>query len=150
MKAFLFAVAGLGLGCGGQTKHVADEGDTGGGAVTCNGAPEVDHDEYRGTQNGSVAVPIEANVVPDPTEGCEHITLIGVWLHYKNADRVDYMSIEMDSIGGSQYITSIPAPDITSSKIHYYFQAVAPKQETIEPSGADENPQKAYSFDVQF
>jgi len=149
MKTFLFAVAGLGLGCGNQTKAVGEDSDTGGSIMECAGAPEVDHDEYRDTQNGNVAVPIEAVVTADPTEGCEHITLIGVWLHYKNDDEIDYRSLEMDSIGGNDYLTSIPAPDITSAAIQYYFQAVGPKKETIEPTGADEKPLKAYCFAVQ-
>ena len=90
MNKNLFALALL-AACGGKTDYVGgdDDGDDT-GAVVCDGMPKVDHDEFRDAQQGGVAVLIEADVVADPTEGCEGESLVGVWLYYKTATDSDY------------------------------------------------------------
>ena len=108
--------------------------------------PKVDHDEFRDAQQGGVAVLIEADVVADPTEGCEDESLVGVWLYYKTATDNDYRTPMLSSQDGLTYSGSIAGPEVSTGSMHYYFKAVGDGGDTIDED-ADTN-FEAYSFGV--
>ena len=136
--------------CGGKTDYVGggdEDGDT--GEIVCDGMPKVSHDEFHDAQQGGVAVLLEAEVVADPTEGCEDESLVGVWLYYKTATDSDYRTpIQLTAQDGLNFSGSIAGPEVSTGSMHYYFMAVGERGDTIDPEDADTNFNKAYSFGV--
>lgn|GEM_PF-4998072 len=149
MTKTLFALALL-AACGGGTDYVGgdDEGDDT-AVLVCEGMPKVSHDEFRNAQQGGVAVLIEAEVVADPTPGCEDESLVGVWLYYKTATDSDYRTpIQLTSQDGASFSGSIAGPEVSTGSMLYYFLAVGERGDTVDPAGADTNFNEAYSFGV--
>ncbi len=148
MSKYISAVALL-VACGGGTSHVGGGDDVDTGGVVCEGLPKVSHEEFRDSQQGGVAVLIEAEVVADPTEGCEDASLIGVWMYYKTATDSDYRTpIQLNTQDGLNYSGSIAGPEVSTSSMFYYFKASGPNGDTVAPLDADSNFNKAFSFGV--
>ena len=140
------------VACGGGTgQRSGDEEADDTAEITCDGKPEVDHDEL-GNQQSGVDVLINATVVADSTEGCEDEGLIGVWVHHKAETDTQYGTapVPLQSQDGSEYTGYIDGANIkNTAAIQYYFEAVGEDGDsTIEPAGADTNFRDAYRFTV--
>jgi len=147
MRNFLFTLVAFGFGCGGDTKFVGEEEDTGSAALVCEGAPEVDHDEFDESQPGGVSVTIDTVVIGDPTPGCEHVKPRTVYLHYKKWNADEYKApLQMATLDDVNFSVTIPKADVASSKMLYYFQAVGPTKETTEPDGPKEDGKNTFEF----
>ena len=145
-KLLLLTGTALTMGCGSQTKHVGED-DTEPEDVVCNQAPEIIHDTVDGAQPGGIEVVLTADVVTDPTEGCDTDVLVVEFYYKQRTDESFGTAVSMSTVDGLEYRGSIPGPAVGSSDMRYYFMAVDSEGAvTIDPPGADTKDIKAYAF----
>jgi hypothetical protein len=120
------------------------------GAVVCNEPPEIIHDTVDGIQHivgGEVL--LTADVITDPTEGCDTNVLVVEFYYKQQTDEEFGPAVSMSTVDGMEYRYrgSIPGPAVGSSTMRYYFMAVDSEGAvTIDPPGADTKDIKAYAF----